>query len=46
MGKMVLTILSSVAEAERARIFERTNEGGLEAKFKGVKFGRKRSIVS
>ncbi len=44
MGKMVVTILSAVAEAERARILERTNEGRLEAKAKGVKFGRKPSI--
>ncbi len=44
MGKMVVTILSAVAEAERARILERTNEGRLEAKAKGVKFGRKRSV--
>lgn len=44
MGKMVVTILSAVAEAERARILERTNEGRLEAKSKGVKFGRKPSI--
>lgn len=44
MGKMVVTILSAVAEAERARILERTNEGRLEANAKGVKFGRKRTI--
>ena len=44
MGKMVVTILSAVAEAERARILERTNEGRIEAKAKGIKFGRKRSI--
>jgi len=44
MGKMVVTILSAVAEAERSRILERTNEGRIEAKAKGVKFGRKRSI--
>ncbi|MBN8523200.1 MAG: recombinase family protein [Rickettsiales bacterium] len=44
MGKMVITILSAVAEAERARIMERTNEGRIEAKFKGIKFGRKRKI--
>ena len=44
MGKMVITILSAVAEAERLRILERTNEGRLEAKARGVKFGRKRSI--
>src|SRR5471030_1095062 len=44
MGKMVVTILSAVAEAEKKRILERTNEGRLEAKAKGVLFGRKRTI--
>ncbi|NTV21744.1 MAG: recombinase family protein, partial [Chlorobium limicola] len=44
MGKMVVTILSAVTQAERQRILERTNEGRLEAKAKGVQFGRKRSI--
>ena len=44
MGKMVVTILSAVAQAERERILERTNEGRIEAKAKGIKFGRKRSI--
>lgn len=44
MGKMVVTILSAVAQAERARILERTNEGRIEAKAKGIKFGRKASI--
>jgi DNA invertase Pin-like site-specific DNA recombinase len=44
MGKMVVTILSAVAQAERYRILERTNEGRIEAKSKGIKFGRKRSI--
>lgn len=43
-GKMVVTILSAVAQAERQRILERTNEGRLEAQAKGVKFGRKRSV--
>ena len=46
MGKMVVTILSAVAQAERQRILERTNEGRLEAKANGVKFGRKPSIDS
>lgn len=41
MGKMVVTILSAVAQAERLRILERTNEGRVEAKSKGIKFGRK-----
>ena len=44
MGKMVVTILSAVAEAERQRILEGTNEGRIEAKAIGVKFGRKRQI--
>lgn len=44
MGKMVVTILSVVAQAERQRILERTNEGRVEAKAKGVKFGRKRTV--
>jgi DNA invertase Pin-like site-specific DNA recombinase len=44
MGKMVVTILSAVAVAERHRILKRTNEGRLEAKKKGVNFGRKRKI--
>lgn len=44
MGKMVVTILSAVAQAERRRILERTSEGRHEAKLNGIKFGRKRSI--
>jgi len=44
MGKLVVTILSAVAEAERHRILERTNEGRLEAKSKGIRFGRTPSI--
>lgn len=37
MGKMGVTILSAVAQAERQRILERTNEGRIDAKFRGVK---------
>ena len=44
MGKMVVTILSAVAQAERMRILERTNEGRIEAKSKGIKFGRKPTV--
>jgi len=44
MGRMVVTILSAVADAERQRILERTNEGRLEAKAKGIKFGRKPTV--
>jgi DNA invertase Pin-like site-specific DNA recombinase len=44
MGKLVVSILSAVAQAERQRILERTNEGRLEAKAQGVKFGRKPTV--
>ncbi|CCN45229.1 R46 site-specific recombinase [Vibrio nigripulchritudo MADA3029] len=44
IGKMVVTILSAVAQAERQRILERTNKGRVEARLNGVKLGRKRSI--
>ena len=44
MGRMVVTILSAVAQAERERIMERTNEGRLEAKANGVRMGRKPCI--
>lgn len=36
--------LSAVAQAERSRILERTNEGRLEAKLKGIRFGRRCTI--
>ncbi len=41
MGRLVVTILSAVAQAERERILERTNEGREAAFANGVKFGRK-----
>lgn len=44
MGQMVVTILSAVAQAERRRILERTTEGRQEAKLKGIRFGRRRTI--
>jgi len=44
VGKMVVTILSAVAQAERQRILERTNEGRIDAKARGIKFGRKRTV--
>ncbi|MDG3487631.1 recombinase family protein [Klebsiella pneumoniae] len=46
MGKMVIQILAAVAEAERERILERTNEGQLIAMASGVKFGRKPHLKS
>ena len=39
---MVVTILSAVAQAERERILERTNEGRLA---NGVRMGRKPNVV-
>lgn len=41
IGKMVIQILAAVAEAERERILERTNDGRIAAMASGVKFGRK-----
>jgi DNA invertase Pin-like site-specific DNA recombinase len=41
MGKMVIQILAAVAEAERERILERTNDGRNAAMAAGVRFGRK-----
>ncbi|ERT12239.1 recombinase family protein [Photorhabdus temperata] len=41
MGKMMIQILAAVAEAERERILERTNDGRVAAMESGVKFGRK-----
>lgn len=41
MGQMVFTIMSAVAQAERRRILERTNEGREEAKLRGIRFGRR-----
>ena len=46
MGKMVVTILSAVAQAEREWILARTIEGRLEAKAKGVRFSWKSRIDS
>ncbi|WP_233598550.1 recombinase family protein [Erwinia sp. 198] len=41
MGKMVIQTLAAVAEAERERILERTNDGRAIAMASGVRFGRK-----
>ena len=45
MGKLVTTILAAVAQAERERILERTNEGRRAAVERGVRMGRKPSIT-
>ncbi len=45
MGRMTITILAAVAQAERERILERTNEGREAAVKRGVKMGRKQQIT-
>lgn len=42
MGILIIQIITAIAEAERVRILERTEEGRQVAKLNGVKFGRKR----
>ncbi len=37
-------LIMALAQAERHRILERTKEGRIDAKAKGIKFGRKRTI--
>jgi len=44
MGRVIYTIISALAEAEKARINERTSAGRKEAKAKGVHMGRPQSI--
>ena len=41
MGKFLLTVFSGLSELERNLINERTEEGRVSAKKRGVKFGRK-----
>lgn len=43
-ARVIVSVLSAVDRAERQRIHERTSEGRMEAKEKGVKFGRKPTI--
>ena len=45
VGKMVFTILGSVAELERSMIVERVKAGLRNARAKGKRLGRPRSIV-
>jgi DNA invertase Pin-like site-specific DNA recombinase len=46
IGKMITTILGSVADFERSRILERTSEGRIRAKANGIKFGPKYKLNS
>ena len=41
MGKFLLTVFAGLSELERNLINERTEEGRVSAKKRGVKFGRK-----
>ena len=45
MGKMVFTILGSVAELERSMIVERVKAGLRNARAKGKRLGRPRVVV-
>jgi DNA invertase Pin-like site-specific DNA recombinase len=44
MGRVIYTIISALAEAEKARINERTQAGRKAAKEKGIHMGRPQSI--
>jgi len=43
-GTLIITIFAGVAQFERERILERCNAGRVDAKTRGVKFGRKPSL--
>ena len=43
-GRMVLTVFAGIAEFERALIRQRTEEGRIAAKKRGVPFGRPRKL--
>lgn len=45
-GKLFFNMMASIAEYERVRILERTEEGKQMARDKGVKFGRKKKDLS
>ncbi len=43
-GRLVINILSCIAQSERERIMERTREGREVAMAKGIQFGRKLTV--
>ena len=45
-GRMVLTIFAGMAEFERELIVERTSSGRIQAKARGVRFGRPPKLTS
>jgi DNA invertase Pin-like site-specific DNA recombinase len=44
-GKLMLTVLGGLAKVERHLILNRTNEGRVQAKARGVKFGRRPKLT-
>ncbi len=46
MGKFLLTVFAGLSELERNLINERTDEGRISAKKRGVKFGRKFKLTT
>ena len=44
-GRLMLTVLSGIAEFERDLILQRTNEGRLRAMAEGTRFGRKPKLT-
>ena len=39
-----MSILSAIAQAERRKMAERTNEGRQDAKLEGIRFGGRRTV--
>jgi len=46
MGKFLLTVFAGLSELERSLINDRTEEGRILARKRGVKFGRKPKLTS
>ncbi len=46
MGKFLLTVFAGLSELERNLINDRTEEGRISARKRGVKFGRKHKLTS
>jgi DNA invertase Pin-like site-specific DNA recombinase len=45
VGKLMITVLSGIAEFERDLILQRTNEGRVRAMAEGTRFGRKPKLT-
>ena len=44
-GRLMLTVLSGIAEFERSLVLQRTNEGRARAMAEGIRFGRKPKLT-